>query len=243
MVGICVDRDLIPDVETPISEYFGVILATDPDPRKLEITVRDLLTMSAGFDWPEFGEWNFFAPMVYSHDIVRFILDRPLIDTPGARMNYNSGCSHLLGAIIQQVTNRKVEDFANDALFAPLGITDYKWYEQQGQNLTADGLRLKPIDMLKFGELYLNNGTYQGNQIISPKWIIESTRPYYRTYDYIGSYGYHWWVADNYYFALGYQGQYTVIVPEQNVTIVITSRLENTLAPLNLIKKYLAHLA
>ena len=253
LVGICLDRGLIPSVETPISEYFGSYLASEADPRKGSITVADLLTMSAGFDWPEFGEWNYFAPFVYSSDPIRFILERDLVDEPSTRMNYNSGCSHLLGAIIQQVTEQKVEDFAREALFEPLGITAYKWYDWNGQNLTSDGLRVKTVDMVKLGQLFLHNGVYNGKRILSAEYVAQATKPRYLTYDQIGSYGYQWWIssvtaADNseisFYFALGYQGQYIIAVPSLDMAIAITSRLDKTLMPLEIVKAFISeHMA
>jgi len=252
LVGICLDRGLIPSVHTPITEYFADYLVNDPDPRKQTITIYHLLTMSAGFDWPEFGEWNYFAPMVFAKDITEFILGRDLISEPGTVMNYNSGCSHLLGAIVQQVTGQKAADFAQKELFKPLGITEYKWQELGGQSLTADGLKLKPAGLLKFGQLYLDGGRYNGQQLINPSWITESTNPYYLTYESIGSYGYQWWVSAAslpdggeipFYFALGYQGQYLIIVPSQEIVIAITARLQNTLIPLEIAKQLIAKMA
>lgn len=250
LVGICWDKGLL-DVHTPISEYFSDILIKEQDYRKQKITIEHLLTMSAGFDWPEFEEWNYFSPMIYSPDIVKFILKRELKTNPGEKMNYNSGCTHLLGAIIQQVVGNKVDDFAQEVLFSPLGITEYKWYEIQGQSLTADGLRLKADDMIKLGTLYLNQGKYLGNQIISQDWILKSTKTYYNTYNNIGGYAYQWWtseikVSDDkiiaFYFALGYMGQYICIVPDLKMTIAIVSRLDNTLYLLNIIKKFIVQI-
>ena len=113
------------------------------------------LTMTPGFDWPEFGEWNFASPMEYSKDIVRFILDGDLEGAPGTRMNYNSGFSYLLSAIIQSVSDMRAADFARRHLFAPWGIGDKViWHEKHGNNLGANGLRMLPADMLRFGRLY-----------------------------------------------------------------------------------------
>ena len=120
LIGILLDKGILSSIETPISEFFGE--ARDLDERRRNITVRHLLEMSAGYDWPEFGEWRYFAPMVYSPDIVRFTLDRSLTAEPGETMNYNSGCSHLLSAIVQAVSGMSTHDFAKQHLFGPLGM-------------------------------------------------------------------------------------------------------------------------
>lgn len=90
LIGISIDKGFINDTTETINDYFPNLLERQDDTRKHQITIEHLLTMSVGFDWPEFGEWNYFAPMVYSPDIVRFVIDRELKDEPGNRMNYNS---------------------------------------------------------------------------------------------------------------------------------------------------------
>ena len=249
LIGTLVDNGLISSVHTPITEFFGDIINKQTDERLKEITIYNLLTMTPGFDWPEFGEWNCFSPMVYSNDIVKFVLERPIIENPGQSMNYNSGCSHLLSAIIQKLTGMSADNYAKEHLFKPLGINNSKWYEdRKGISLGADGLRITSYDMLKFGNLFLNNGCLDGKQIISSKWIKESTRPLYKTYDNIGHYGYHWWVSSfnnkdleiNYYFALGYGGQNIIIVPDFNLVVVFTSSMYNSsLSPLLYFKEFI----
>jgi len=135
-------------------------------------------------------------------------------------MNYNSGCSHLLSAIIQKITGMTANNYANEVLFKPLEIHNSRWYESEGISLGADGLRITSYDMLKFGSMLLNNGCYKGKEIVSSEWIKESTTPIYKTYDGIGYYAYHWWVSSfqyndieiKYFFALGYGGQYVIVV-------------------------------
>ena len=245
LIGIAIDKGLINSIHTPISEFFGEVLSNEEDLRKRDITIEHLLTMTPGFHWPEFEEWNCFSPMVFSNDINKFILQRPLISTPGEKMNYNSGCSHLLSAIIQKVTNMTTHQFAKENLFDLIGIKNSLWHEKQGISLGADGLRITSMDMIKFGNLYLNKGNVNGKQIISEKWIEESTAPRYLTYKNIGEYGYHWWVSEHkidaeeipFYFALGFGGQYIIIIPKFNVVVVFTSRIyQNSLLPLQIFK-------
>ncbi|HEX2952938.1 MAG TPA: serine hydrolase, partial [Bacillota bacterium] len=234
---------------TPISQYFGDMVNLQSDDRKGQITIYHLLTMSAGFHWPEFGEWNYFAPMRYTKNIIKFILDRELESTPGTKTNYNSGCSHLLTAIIQRATGAKAFEVAAQYLFKPMGITETRWYEIQGVNLGADGLDLKLIDMLKFGYLYLKKGCLFGNEIVPGEWIAESIVPRFLTYPDIGSYGYHLWSSSlrnddgteiSYYFAMGFGGQYIIVVPDYNMVAVFASRdFTDTLLPMRLFREYI----
>ena len=249
LFGICLKKGLIRDINMPIAEYFGDIINKQSDERKKQITLYHLLTMSAGFDWPEFGEWNYFPPMRYSNNLVKFILNRELATIPGTKMNYNSGCSHLLSAIIQQATGVKAAEIANQYLFKPLGITETRWYEMQGINLGADGLDLKLIDMVKFGYLYLHKGYLFKKEIIPEEWVAESTVPRFLTYNDIGSYSYHWWSSSArndegieipYYFAMGFGGQYIIVVPTYDMVVVFASReFTDTLLPMRLFREHI----
>jgi CubicO group peptidase (beta-lactamase class C family) len=248
LIGIAIDLGLIENIHVPITRYFGDIIEADGDIRKQEITIEHLLTMSPGIHWPEFGEWNCFAPMVYSKDINRFILERPLIQNPGEKMNYNSGCSHLLSDILQQVSGMSTHEFAKEYLFKPLGITQSTWHSRQGVSLGADGLKITSEDMLKIGKLFLHVGKFNNKRIISTDWIDESVTPRYLTYKNIGHYGYHWWASSyktettdiSYYFALGYGGQYIIVVPKFDLVVVFTSRLfPESLQPLEYFKNYI----
>ena len=167
LIGTLVDKGLIKSIYSPITDFFSDIIDKQTDERLKKITIYHLLTMSAGFDWPEFGKWNCFAPMVYNNNIIKFIFERPIVIEPGQTMNYNSGCSHLLSAIIQKLTGMSTHDYAENVLFKPIGICESIWHEREGVSLGADGLRITSYDMLKFGNLFLNNGYFNGKQIIS----------------------------------------------------------------------------
>lgn len=206
---------------------------------KENITIRHLLTMSSGIDWPEFGEWNCFAPMNYSKDIVDFILRRPMIHLPGKSMNYSSGDTHLLGEIIANVTNMSLEEFADQELFKPLNIREHSWISRDGHALAADGLRLKVSDLLKLAELYLGEGTWQGKRILTKEWVKESMVPRYLTYDNLGNYGYQWWSREidinnhvyRAFFALGYKGQFSVLIPDMRLSAAIVSDIDDSMKP------------
>ncbi|MED1918457.1 serine hydrolase [Bacillus thuringiensis] len=252
LIGIALDQELIAGLDTPITSYFPCLEQKSVDPVKRSITLFHLLTMTPGFDWPEFGEWQSFPRMLYSPDWVRFVLDRPLLDQPGEKMNYNSGCSHLLSAILQKATGMSTYDFAKKHLFQPLNIEDSYWYSDgQGIYNGGDGLRLTSRDMAKLGTLYLQGGQWQEKQIVSAGWVQESIQPKFRTYERIGSYGLHWWsdridlskewTEDNwYYFALGFGGQNIIVVPSRDLTVVFSSELyDHSLRPLASFRQYI----
>ena len=249
LIGIGMKQGLLPDINTPIAEFFGDVLSRQTDIRKKQITLYHLLTMSAGFHWPEFGEWNYFAPMEYSKNIIQFIFDREMEANPGEKMNYNSGCSHLLSAIIQRVSGTTTSNFAEEHLFSPLGIKDAHWLSKQNINLGANGLSMKIQDMLKFGYLYLKNGTIEGKEIIPETWITESTLPRFLTYLTIGNYGYQWWVSSistkekrdiPFYFAMGLFGQFIIIAPEYDMVAVFTSEnYSDTMKPMHYFREYI----
>jgi CubicO group peptidase (beta-lactamase class C family) len=235
-----------------MEHYFPDIVNHQMDTRKKDISIEHLLTMSVGLDWPEFGEWNYMPPM-FAHDVVKFVLNRELVDEPGTRMNYNSGCSHVLSAIITKATGMKTSAFADQLLFKPLGIDkDYLWFEDaKGISYGSDGLRLLPYDMAKFGQLYLQGGFWKGKQIVSEDWIRKSTEPYLLTYDYIGHYASHWWVAkldqdqndltlnNRMFFAMGRNGQFIIVIPSLQTVVVFTGTLDNTIKPLDFVREFI----
>ncbi|MEQ6357265.1 serine hydrolase [Lysinibacillus sp. M3] len=252
LFGIAIDRKYLASVHIPVHSFFPELFERQDDKRKMDMTIYHLLTMTEGLDFPEFGEWNCFAPMVFHSDIVKFIINRPMVHPVGTHMNYNSGCSHILSAILQQVTSMKTKEFANRYLFQPLGIQEYQWYEDKKKiSKGADGLLLKAEDMMKVGLLVLKKGVYNEKRIVSEDWINHSIKPNLMTYEKIGYYGMHWWVnkqnetkafsEDNhYFFALGFGGQYIFIWPKEELVITITGDLyETSLLPLQLIKDHI----
>lgn len=251
LAGICIDQGLIESIHTPIGEYFGSYLA-GADSEKSAITVAHLLTMTSGIDWREFGEWQYWSPMEYSRDILGAALERPLVDEPGTRMNYNSGSTNLLSAIVQQASGMTMAEFAQKNLFAPLAIEKPRWQEKNGITLGANGLQLKAPDFLKVGLLCLRGGTWNGRRIVSEQWIRESTQPRFLTYPEIGHYGYHWWSSTlghdgsadalPYLFAMGLYGQFVVVVPSLDLVAIVNGNHTDTLRPLGYLREFLAEL-
>lgn len=245
LIGIAIDRGDLEGVHTPIGHYLPHVGAD-----KQELTIEHLLTMTSGFEWPEWGAWGGRPfPMINSADWVKYVLEQPMVEKVGERMIYNSGCSQLLGAILQKATGEKVAAYAEKVLFKPLEIEEYSWQEDAKQiTIGGFGLCLQAADLLKLGMLMIQNGRWENRQIVSEHWATRSTTAMYHTYDHVGSYGYHWWVmADetkrahdrNLFFAMGYGGQYIFVSPVDQLVVVFTSDLyKNTFLPLRLFRKH-----
>lgn len=249
LVGIAIDRNELEGVDLPISRFFP-----DISDSKAELTIEHLLTMSPGLDWREFGEWGGRPfPMINSQNWVQFVLESESIEPPGQRMIYNSGCSHLLSAIMQKATGKNLIDYARQHLFQPLEIEDFQWHtDSKGIAIGGFGLSLKADDMLKIGTMMLQNGRYKGKVVVSDTWVKESTVPRFLTYNQIGAYGYHWWIMTDdsnqpihphTFFAMGFGGQFIIVVPEYELVVTFTSELKKeTLRPLRYFKTRLMDL-
>jgi CubicO group peptidase (beta-lactamase class C family) len=210
------------------------------DERKKQITLAHALSMSSGLAWDEWSvsydnPVNSHAQMYDNGDWIGYVLSRPMAAEPGQVFVYNSGLSITLGGVVKSATGQSVEEFCNEHLFRPLGILSYSWHtSSNGTYQTGGGLSLRPRDMLKFGLLFLNDGKWQGEQIINAAWTRESTKQQGPRQDYT----YHWWLS-NYqvqgqsidaFFAGGRGGQYIVVFRELDMVVVFTAGNDNSLA-------------
>jgi len=239
LVGIAIERRLIPGPREPIATYFPSV-ARDPDPAKRRITVEDLLTMRPGLESTSgrlYGAW------VSSRNWVQYVLSRKMLAPPGASMDYSTGNTHLLSAILTRATGQSTLRFANDALARPLGFTLPPWpTDPQGIYFGGNDMLMTPKQLLAFGELYLNGGRANGRQVVPAAWVAQSCqgRPrelpsWARTPGPGGvsdplrdrQYGYAWWVhrlgGHETCFAWGYGGQYVFVVPSLTLVIATTS--------------------
>jgi CubicO group peptidase (beta-lactamase class C family) len=224
LVGIAIDRKLLSGVRQPIGPFFPE-LSSPSDAPKRAITIEDLLTMRAGLESTSnrnYGAW------VQSRNWVRFALSRDLIQRPGVEMEYSTGSTHLLSAILTKATGTSTWQFADDALARPLGFSLAPWTrDPQGIYFGGNEMVITPKQMLAFGELYRNKGRFGEKQIIPETWVRESLRVRTRSPRNNQGYGYGWWSRDfagyETFFAWGYGGQYIFLVPELDVVVVTTS--------------------
>ena len=242
LVGIAIDKGLIEGIEQPMSAFFPDYwpdLRNDPE-KKSRITLAHLLTMTPGFEAEEnFGVGPFQEDeMNRSDDWYRFTLDLPMAWKPGTQYAYNTPTTVLLGGVIAHAAGEPVPAFAKTHLFAPLGITDYCWtLTPKGRAMTGGNFFIRPRDMLKFGQLFLDGGVWHGQRLVSESWVRESTRrhleaaPPGKTGTEPGrlGYGYQWWTyrARNprfdQYFASGNGGQKIFVFPGFDMVAVFTS--------------------
>lgn len=225
LVGIAIERGVIEGVDQPIAPLLSDQLPANPDPRLTQITVGHLLSMQAGLERTSgrnYGNW------VSSGNWVQNVLARPFEAEPGGRMQYSTGSTHLLSAILTRETGRPTDQLANDWL-APADIRVVSWLrDPQGIPLGGNQVSMTPASLLAFGELYRRGGrAADGTQIIPAAWIDASWQSYTRSRYTNDGYGYGWFLRDfdGYagYYGWGYGGQMVYVLPELELTVAITS--------------------
>jgi CubicO group peptidase (beta-lactamase class C family) len=197
--------------------------------------------MSSGIKWDENLPWtdprNDEPHLGKDPEPLRYILAKPIAEPPNTVWNYNGGETDLLGAIIERISGKPFDDFARDALFLPLGISDWEWgrYEN-GRFSAAAGLRLRPRDAAKIGQVVLNHGNWNGQQIVPATWIEQSIVPRFQAIGYFGGlffYGYQWWLGRTlardqeitWIAAVGLGGQRVFIIPDLDLVVMTTAGL------------------
>ncbi|MFC5648933.1 serine hydrolase domain-containing protein [Paenibacillus solisilvae] len=230
LIGMAVEQGYISSLDQPIADYFEEI-RKDSDERKRSIRIKDLMSMTAGLEWPEFDKpyWQ----MKRTKDWIDFIVKQPMAHVPGEVFTYNSGASHLLSAILTRTTELSASEYAELHLFKRLGFRKSRWNSSGGVSEGGAGLHLTALDMAKFGQLYLQKGSWNGEQLIPSSWIDSSTCVHHKGFQHyeppiFGEYGYHWWISSkehngvvSCYFAKGYGGQYIFVIPERDAVVVV----------------------
>jgi CubicO group peptidase (beta-lactamase class C family) len=232
-VGIALDRGLIRSINEPIFRFFPE-LSDLRTPERERIQLLHALTMSMGLKWveaiPSNEDNNDEVRMHMAPDPCRYVLGLPVAAPAGQDFFYNTGALTLVSAIMRKAVGRPLDEFARETLFEPLGITDFEWTRVKGDTDAGGGLRLRPRDMAKIGQLVLAGGRWNDRQIVSKAWIdvsmtprLEATGPYF--------YGYLWWLGRSLHdgrevhwtAALGRGGQSIRIVPDLDLVVVVTA--------------------
>ncbi|NRQ30318.1 serine hydrolase [Nonomuraea sp. NN258] len=223
LYGIALGKGLVPEPGAPLLAQFPEYPDLAADPARGRLTVEHVLTMTLGLDWNEDAPYTSVAnseiAMEAAPDRYRFILERPIVEEPGRRWTYCGGASALLGAIVARGTGQSLTAYAEQALFGPLGITDFQWLKgDDGIESAAAGLRLRPVDVAAIGQLMLDGG----RDIVPATWVADSTRP---RADIEGEfrYGYQWYVDRRWFEAIGNGGQRLVVVPDEELVVVVTA--------------------
>jgi len=233
LTGIAIQKGYINSIEDRISDYYPELLQENIDPAKKEIKIKHLLTMTAGYQWIE-DEISFSRNDLYnirqSSNYIQYVLDKPMIETPGTVWNYSSGNPLLLGGIIENATNMLTFDFAKQTLFTDLGISDVEWgSDESGSTIAAWALKLNSRDYAKLGYLYWKNGIWDNKQILPDYWVNDTQKP---ALDNAPHYGYLFWRAYRYedhvgmqvpedtYMATGLFQKYIIIIPSYNLVLL-----------------------
>ena len=204
------------------------------------MTVEHLLLMMSGLRWNDLETYSYDDPrndliqMWSSEDPIRFALSRPLEATPGTVFRYCYANTNILGEIIRRASGLRLDEFSRDYLFDPLGTTVFEWQMMPNDVVFASGdLRLRPRDMAKFGQLFLDSGRWDGWEIVSEHWVAAATTRHVPLDPWLhgdDGYGYGWWHWDlasggrvyETYQASGWGGQWIVVVPEAQMVVVST---------------------
>ena len=236
--GVAVTRgDFRASLNTPVLTYFDVAKVKNVDDRKRQMTIENLLTMTSGMNseeifYPEDSDApeNDFVHMEASDDWVQYAIDEPVVEEPGKNFTYSSADSELLAYVFQKETGQDIDAYAEKYLFAPLDIKHFWKRDYVGTVDTEGGLYLNDEDLAKLGFLYLNNGSWEGKQIVSEDWVKQSVAPHVSMpYTVEGGrlqYGFSWWlypVSGEYsWLAVGFGGQELMVFPKQNLIVVFT---------------------
>lgn len=222
--GMAMDQGYLEGTDTKITEFFPDI----DDAGMKEITIGNLLNLTSGIEWTEtLANGAFMLEWMMADNQVDYILNKNMVNKPGEVFNYSSADSHLLSAILAEVTGMSGKDYVSDNLLEPIGIEDVMWWEDsQGISFGGFGIFMTARDAARFGQLYLNKGMWGRDRIISEDWIDKSTKPQSPN----GEYGYNWWIDTSgeqreyqMYYAAGLGGQYILVVPEYEIVAVIMS--------------------
>jgi CubicO group peptidase (beta-lactamase class C family) len=229
LVGIAIDKKYIENVDEPIKKFFPGEFKNIKDEKKNAITIRHILNQTSGLSWKgylEHEEW------LSSKDPISFVLNKELENEPGEKYNYNSGATHLLSVIISKTTGKTTLEFANQVLFQHLNISKVDWQKRNKGYYDGSGLglKMKPIHLMKIGQLLANNGNWNGMQIISNRWIKKLFDENEKSKTKWGlrnsTHGFCWYQTyfkgDKINYGMGYGGQLIILIPNKELIIVTT---------------------
>lgn len=231
LYGIALAGDRVPKTQEKLAEYYPDHAALMDERLRKRITIGHVLSMRMGMEWnenlpysdPKNGE----IAMEAAPDRYAYILSRPTAEAPGSKWRYCGGATALLGDLIARGAGIAIEDYAREKLFMPLGIANFEWVKgSDGKASVSSGLRLKPRDILRIGQMVLQRGHCGGQRIVPPGWLATSFKP--RGHVESGlRYGYHWWIgqlastAKPWFAAYGNGGQRLIVIPSLDMVVAI----------------------
>jgi CubicO group peptidase (beta-lactamase class C family) len=232
LIGIALRRGEIEGLDAKVLSFLEDHDLSGVAEEMWEVTLEDLLTMQSGIAFNELT-----APLTLENDVVRlerskdwiqYTLDQPMDAEPGKKWAYNSGGSQLMSGILRKATGRFADDYAQAHLFGPLGIDDFHWKRSPaGFPDTLGGLYLAADDLARIGQLYLQDGVWEGERILPEGWVAAATARHVDSVPGGGGYGYQWWRPDRdgvtVWAGMGFGDQFLLVLPEHGVVGAITS--------------------
>lgn len=236
-VGLAVAEGKL-SVDDPVLKFFPEEAPAQPSDKLKAMRVRDLLTMTCGHEVEVKFSTN--APWVQS------FLAHPVPFKPGTHFQYNTPGTHMLSAIVRKVTGETVLDYLRPRLFEPLGIENPEWPSSpQGNTYGGWGLKIRTEDIAKFGQLYLQEGQWHGKQLVPAAWVKQATSKQVSngsdpTKDWDQGYGFQFWRCRHGAFrGDGANGQFCIVLPEEDAVIAITADTRDMQAELNVVWDHL----
>ncbi len=223
LTGIALENGLINDINDPISVYFDSELNDHPD--KANITIKNLLSMQSGIDYNNEEQTDELLRQIPENSL-ELILNRPMNSSPGEKFHYNDGNPHLMSALIQKITNKPADEYAEEFLFSRIEMTNYNWLRyKDGVTFGGFGIEITPRELSKIALCVADQGRWKGQQIINSDWIEEMTSVQTKMEGSEYAFGYFWWIDEirNVHFMWGVGGQFAFIVPDKNLVIAMTS--------------------
>ena len=235
VLGIVIEQGRMPGIVQPVlaqlPEYADL-----RSPQKDQITLRHLLTMSQGLAWnedlPYSDPANSETQMDLSPDPIRYALSQPVVAPPGTVWNYSTGSVTILAALLRKATGQPLDALVRTELFEPLGISDYEWAHLPSGNLAPYGLRIRPRDLAKIGQLVLDHGIWNGKSVVPADWGATATSPQINGQQ-LYFYGFQFWLgrsllhgrAIEWVAGVGYGGQRLFIVPALDLVVLVHAGL------------------
>lgn len=241
LVGIAIDKGLIQGINEDLFSYFPEYSHLNTAGKE-KITIEHALSMTSGLPWHETSKYddpsNDWAAMFFHKDPIGYVLGKSPVAPPGTKFIYSSGTTNLLGEIVRRTSGRTLSEFGEKYLFSPLGISSYEWVgflHAKNMAVASSSLYLRPRDMAKIGQLYLQEGTWDKKRIVSAEWVKASVKesvhfsPSSNPYPYLTTgYGYQWWLGTydsrniDAFIAAGFGGQFIIVLPEVDTVVALT---------------------